>query len=387
MKTLAILLVVAAGFSTQAFATVPSTAEISTSQPYALQQGDELALSVQNHDDMRTQVTVLPDGTITVPTLGRVQAAGLTIDQLTANIVAALSPNFNEPQVSIVVQSSTPRKVNVVGAVKSPGIYDYKPGWKVLDLLAACGGPAQDVNLTEATLWTNGGKTSTNIDVVQLMAASAGENQTISAGDCLIVKALDPEKGQVAIVGEVDHPGFFNASQGGSSVLGLLTQAGGGTSKAALSRVQLMHDGHVQVVNVREMMASIDTAATAPLAMPGDTINVPQNKERVAILGQVHSPGAYDIPDGETLTVTGAITLAGGLTTDADSGKASIVHQATAGSPKPMMVDLDPEKASAALPNLQPGDVVYVPTRKHGKSGLDVIQALTPLGLISTLLR
>lgn len=390
---------------------------VTASQPpaaYTLHEGDALELSVMNHDELKSSVTILPDGTVTVPVLGRVKAAGLTVDQLTSKIQEGLSVTYNQPQVSVVVQTTYGLKVNVVGAVKTPGIYDYKTGWRVLDLLAVCGGPAQDSSLTQATLWTDGGRTSKQIDVVRLMSnADPEENVSVAPGDCLIVNALNPDQGQVQVTGDVDHPGFFAAAPGGSSVMSLITLAGGGTDKAALTRVQLMHNGQMQIVNVRGMMVSIAEMKEGPLAMPGDTINVPDNTDRIAVLGEVHTPGAYDIPDGQTMTVTQAITAAGGLTPDSDAKSVEIIRQVTApalrtasqdtagaasgardGSGSTVgrtdKVDLTnylTGQAKTSSPLLQPGDMVYVPTRKHGKSGIDILQALAPIGVLSALLR
>ena len=390
MKRASIFFALAAIFLTSIMTASRAGTNAPLDTAYSLQDGDQLAVSVMNHDELRTTATVLPDGTITLPILGRVKAAGLTVDQLANEITTGLSPTYNQPQVSVIIESTNPFKVNVVGAVKSPGIYDYKKGWHVLDLLAACGGPAQDPSLSRAALWTEGGHASIDIDIAKLLSdANETDNPALSPGDCLIVNALDPDQAQVQVTGEVQHPGFFQASANGTPVLSLLTQAGGATEKGALSRVQLMHNGAVKTVDVHDMLKSLDSTKDAPLAVPGDTINVPENTNRVAVLGDVHTPGAYLIPDGEKLNVTQAVTLAGGLTDDANAKNSSLVHAGTQVATAET-VDLLPYllgNAKTATPDLKPGDVLFVPGRKHGRSGLEVLQALTPLTFIGALLK
>ena len=189
-------------------------------KPYTLSVGDTLDITVQGHDELKAAVTVLPDGSFSYPIVGTVHAAGLTVEQLNARIQKGLSGQINGPDVNIIVLNTLPRKISVLGAVKVPGLYDYKPGWHLLDALAACGGPAQSPELTQVSLVTDGGKTITPIDIVKLMTgADPAQNPLLAPQDVLLVQQRDPSVAQVQVTGEVQRPGTYSVPVAGASVL------------------------------------------------------------------------------------------------------------------------------------------------------------------------
>ena len=120
-------------------------------QPYTLNPGDVVSITVLEDPELDRQVLVAPDGQITMPLAGALDAEGLSPVQLQDAIQRKLRSNFVEPPsvtVSLVSVSETedeedkPREVYVLGEVGSPGRFEYDPETEinVLQALTLAGG-------------------------------------------------------------------------------------------------------------------------------------------------------------------------------------------------------------------------------------------------------
>lgn len=112
---------------------------------YRIQQGDTLAISVLEDETLNSQVLVLPDGRISVPLAGSVQAAGRTVEQIEATIADRLSGNFAvRPNVFVSVTGVSEEEelfnIYVLGRVGSPGVREVEVGTTLLQAIALGGG-------------------------------------------------------------------------------------------------------------------------------------------------------------------------------------------------------------------------------------------------------
>ena len=100
-----------------------------------------LIVSYWRNADMSADVTVRPDGLISLPLLNDVQAGGLTPEQLRDKIAKAAMKFLEEaPTLAIVVKTINSRKVYVTGMVAKPGLYQLTGAMTVVQLLATAGG-------------------------------------------------------------------------------------------------------------------------------------------------------------------------------------------------------------------------------------------------------
>jgi polysaccharide export outer membrane protein len=113
---------------------VPSTSE------YIIGPDDVLSVVFWREKDVSGDVTVRPDGKISLPLINELQAAGLTANELMANVTAAAKKYFDDPSVSIVVKQINSRKVFITGAVGKPGPYALTDHMTVVQLIAMAGG-------------------------------------------------------------------------------------------------------------------------------------------------------------------------------------------------------------------------------------------------------
>jgi polysaccharide export outer membrane protein len=107
---------------------------------YAIGAGDVLEISVWKNPDLSVTVPVRPDGLISVPLLGDVQAAGMTPLALRQTLTDGYREYVTAPSVSVVVKEIHSRKIYVTGEVAEPGVFDLAPRTKLMQALAQAGG-------------------------------------------------------------------------------------------------------------------------------------------------------------------------------------------------------------------------------------------------------
>jgi polysaccharide biosynthesis/export protein len=107
---------------------------------YAIGIGDLLEISVWKNPELGVTTPVRPDGRISVPLLGDIQASGMTPLALRQTLTDRFKEFVTAPGVSVVIKEINSRKVFVTGEVKSPGSYDLQPRTKLLQVVAMAGG-------------------------------------------------------------------------------------------------------------------------------------------------------------------------------------------------------------------------------------------------------
>ncbi|MGH9543386.1 MAG: polysaccharide biosynthesis/export family protein [Terriglobales bacterium] len=124
-------------------APAPAATPQTTASGYALGPGDVLAISVWQEPGVSGTVPVRPDGKISLPLIGEVQASGLAPEQLQKLLTFKLKAYIEHPQVTVVVQEVRSRTFNVLGAVVHPGVFPLDKPMTVLDAIAQAGGFAE----------------------------------------------------------------------------------------------------------------------------------------------------------------------------------------------------------------------------------------------------
>jgi polysaccharide biosynthesis/export protein len=107
---------------------------------YHIGPGDILRVTVWKEPDLTGEVTVRPDGMITVPLLGDVPAAGRVPGELAGHLVAELEKFVEGPRVTVGVSQAAGARVYVVGQMMRPGEFPLSGGLTVLKALALAGG-------------------------------------------------------------------------------------------------------------------------------------------------------------------------------------------------------------------------------------------------------
>ena len=117
-----------------------SAPEESSPVEYLIGGEDVLDVSVWRDADLSRTVPVRPDGFISLPLLGEVEAAGRTPAELAKLIGEKLKPFVQEPNVAVIVREVNSARVYVTGEVARPGAYPLRGRISVLQAIALAGG-------------------------------------------------------------------------------------------------------------------------------------------------------------------------------------------------------------------------------------------------------
>jgi polysaccharide biosynthesis/export protein len=107
---------------------------------YIIGPSDVLAITVWKESEFSKTMPVRPDGKISLPLIGEMQASGLTTAQLKQLVGQKLRDYIDDPEVNIVVAEIKSRSFNIMGKVVKPGSYDLARPLTVLDAIALAGG-------------------------------------------------------------------------------------------------------------------------------------------------------------------------------------------------------------------------------------------------------
>jgi protein involved in polysaccharide export with SLBB domain len=111
----------------------------SAAENYKLGTGDKVRVIVYGEDDLGGSFEVDSNGTISLPLIGSVKAAGLSAHQLETQVTADLAAGYlNDPRVNVEV--TTYRPFYVIGEVNKPGQYAYVNDMGVANAVAMAGG-------------------------------------------------------------------------------------------------------------------------------------------------------------------------------------------------------------------------------------------------------
>ena len=151
---------------------------------------DVLTVVFWRDKDMSTDVVVRPDGNITLPLLNDVRAAGLTPDELRAQIVAEAQRFIEDPSPTVVVKEINSRKVFITGQVEKPGPYPLSVSMTVIQLIAMAGGLKEFADGKNILVMRteNGAQTAFNFDYQQLLKRkNLRQNIELKPGDTVVV--------------------------------------------------------------------------------------------------------------------------------------------------------------------------------------------------------
>jgi polysaccharide export outer membrane protein len=119
-----------------------------TDAAYVVQAGDVLQVSVWKEEALQGEVLVRPDGGLSFPLVGDLEAAGHTVDDIRQALQTHLSKYIPDPVVTVSVKAANGSRIFVVGKVNRPGDFQLARPIDVMQALSLAGGatPYADVN-------------------------------------------------------------------------------------------------------------------------------------------------------------------------------------------------------------------------------------------------
>jgi len=271
-SSVALLLAVALG--TLGTATNPKT---------VIHPGDQLNVQVFGQPTLSQTVTVLPDGSIEYPLIGRVALGGQTLDTATQTMTKSLERYVRHPYVTVLVTQLGQPSVLVLGNVKTPGKYQLRSDAKVTDAIAAAGGIANaNGDLPEARISDANGQISSVSLQKLLHDGDTALDENLTEGSVVYVPG--PTMMTVVVSGAVDHPGDVQVAEG-DRVSAAVARAGNSTAaNSDLNNIRVIRttpDGKQQTFNVNLYQALKEGNSSADIALQkNDEIYVPQASKK-----------------------------------------------------------------------------------------------------------
>jgi len=116
---------------------------VAVAPDFVLGPEDVLGVVFWRETEMSGDVTIRPDGRITLPLIGDVQAEGMKPDALRDEIQKAATKYLTDPNVTVVVRTINSRKVFITGVVMMPGTFPLTGPRTVMQLISLAGGLAE----------------------------------------------------------------------------------------------------------------------------------------------------------------------------------------------------------------------------------------------------
>ncbi|TIX49289.1 polysaccharide biosynthesis/export family protein [Alteraurantiacibacter aquimixticola] len=122
---------------------------------YALRPSDVIDVTVFREEELSaTGLQIGPDGKVSLPLIGTMDAAGLTAVQFQEAVETALGARYlRDPSVAVNVASYASHLVTVEGSVGNPGLFPFQPGTRLSGGIALAGGPERVANVEQVAVF------------------------------------------------------------------------------------------------------------------------------------------------------------------------------------------------------------------------------------------
>ena len=161
------------------------------SQGYLIQPGDVLEVSVWKEEDLQREVLVRPDGQISFPLVGDIDAKGKTVSDLRAEITERLQIYIPNLVVTVTVARILGKKIYVIGQVNNPGEFVVNPTVDVMQALSMAGGTTPFAKLGDIIILrrdSDGRQSAIRFRYNQVESGrSLEQNIMLSNGDIVVV--------------------------------------------------------------------------------------------------------------------------------------------------------------------------------------------------------
>jgi polysaccharide export outer membrane protein len=254
------------------------SAGVAAADRTVIHPGDQISIQVYGNQTLTQTDTVLDDGTIDYPLIGKVHIADRTPGQAAALLKQKLLKYIRQPVVSVAITQVGQPRVLVLGDVKNPGEYQLRSDPKLTDAIAAAGGV---INVNGAFPQARVADSDGHVKIVSLQALfhNGDMSQDISIGEGSVVYVPGPVQFNVEVLGAVDHPGQVQVNEGDRISAAIALAGDDANAHADLNHIRLIR--HVngkeidREVNLYQAINNGDDSVDLTL-QKGDVVYVPQ---------------------------------------------------------------------------------------------------------------
>jgi polysaccharide biosynthesis/export protein len=312
---------------------------------YYVGPSDQISVSVWSVPPLAQILTVTPEGSLIIPTVGEVHVANLTLTEAKKVVIAAIRRKYLSGEVAVTLVQPRSVIVMVSGSVVYPGLYTLTAvdrAHKAIEL--ANRGQTREqppetkylISLmsTRNVYLKHKDGTFSRVDIDKFLATHDNIwNPFLREGDVIVVPRKSPEKNTIGVYGEVNAPGRFEFVEG-DSLKDLMLIAQGFTRMARTDTVSFyrLDSAGSAMTRTAVDLSWIMSGRSPDISLrPGDRVLVRGISEqradyRVELKGEVKYPGTYPITRDRT-RLTDVISAAGGFTEQASLKTAAITRR------------------------------------------------------------
>ncbi|MFI5251808.1 MAG: SLBB domain-containing protein [Bacteroidota bacterium] len=312
---------------------------------YFLGPSDVLSINIWLSPPVNFTLTVTPEGTLIIPTVGELMVADLTLKDAKTKIIQTIRKKYLTAEITATLVKPRPIIVTILGDVLNPGLYTMSAVDRTNKAVEEANTPRRAGSEDQLSAIINSmaqrsimvkhkDGSEERVDIVKFLATKEDTwNPYLREGDVITVPARTSSKNVFGIYGQVNSPGRYEFVEG-DSLLGAIKIAQGFTRIADTDTIELSRlsaDG-ISITSQQVDLKKIQDGTSPDIPLqPGDRIVVKAHADlredyRVYVSGEVVYPGTYPISKNQT-HLSEIIKQAGGFTTDASLGTAELIRR------------------------------------------------------------
>jgi polysaccharide export outer membrane protein len=159
-------------------------------RPYVIGVADVVRITVWKDPNLSTDAAVRPDGTLTMPLVGEMAAAGHTAADLQKEVSNRLSGYMKDAVVTVAVVEVNSYRFTVAGNVEHPGLYTSRYYLTISEAVALAGGPNRYASTSDMVVVRGAGPSTVRIPIdydAILDGSRPDEDLVVLAGDAIQV--------------------------------------------------------------------------------------------------------------------------------------------------------------------------------------------------------
>ena len=314
---------------------------------YIVGPSDGFNVSVWISPPLSFSLTVTPEGTLIIPTVGEIKITDEFLKDAKSDIIDAIRKKYIQGEISATLISPRPIVVHIDGAIFLPGTYTARS----IDRADKIIKQASELSTTMVTfdkeedqkklleeqstrniILRRRDGTQLHVDILKFYATKRNMlNPYLREGDVIVVPRNEKERNVIGIYGEVNIPGRYEFVEG-DSISSLIDIAHGFTLRANSDSIEFSRmDAEGKTISSQVISKDgIESQQQNFLLQPGDRIIVKSKMDLrqdfiVEIKGEVRYPGKYPITKDRT-TLSTIINQAGGFTEFASLKTAEVIR-------------------------------------------------------------
>lgn len=274
-----------------------ATPDLPVPLDYELSIGDEFQIILTGTRNKILDVRVALDGSITFSEVGTINVLGETVKSLKNKLSNLIEAIYVGVDIDVTLKSLNSKKINILGAIDSPGTYLVSPFTTLSNVLAYTGGVSDAASLRKIKLIKPSGEVY-YYDLYELLVFGSRENdRTLSAGDTVLITTTS---NFIELTGEVHREAIYEFTDQ-DNLQTLIGYAQGLTNFANKEKisikkynfkenikeeVEVRYSRNVQLENIFKVQVPVNSFST---------------NYRIDVSGELEKPGSYSSDDYKSL--------------------------------------------------------------------------------------